>query len=103
MKRACPIEAEARAPVTNAPHTKTPGTVAAAPGAGTQENQQLNCVTDLDWARKNFLTLQARAAMAGYALHELANGYLLCRWDRARQLPDLLAVAAVLLQMGVRA
>jgi len=103
MENACPIKDQESAPVTGAPNTKTPEAVDAAPGAETQENQQLNCVTDLDCARKNFLTLQARAAMAGYALHELANGYLLCRWDRARQLPDLLAVAAVLLQMGVRA
>ena len=54
-------------------------------------------------ACKSFLTLQARAAIAGYALRTVADGYLLCRWDRARQLPDLLAVAAVLVQMGVRA
>jgi len=52
-------------------------------------------------ACKAFTAMQARAAMAGCALHAVAGGYLLCRWDRARQLPDLLAVAAVLLQMGV--
>ena len=54
-------------------------------------------------ACKAFTAMKARAAMAGYALHAVADGYLLCRWDRARQMPDLLAVAAVLLQMGVRA
>jgi len=85
-----------------APKVGTPEAVGTAPGAGTQKNQHLDCVTDLDRARKNFLTLRARAAMAGYALHELANGYLLCRWDRSRELPDLRAVATVLAQIGVR-
>jgi len=45
--------------------------------------------------------LAALAARNGIALHELASGYLLCRWGRCRELPDLRAVALLLRQMGV--
>lgn len=85
----------------SAPDVRTPGT-----NPANAENQYTNKHADYAGcaaaARKSFLTLQARAALAGYALHELADGYLFCERDRARPLPDLRAVASVLLQIGGR-
>jgi len=85
-----------------APKEGTPEAVGTAPGAENQKNQHLDCLTGPDRARKNFLTLQVRSALAGYALHELADRYLFCGRARSRQLPDLRVVAAVLLQIGGR-
>lgn len=68
------------------------------------ENKHPDCATraghDQDGGR--FAMLAALAARSGVALHELAGGYLLCRWGRCRELPDLRAVALLLRQMGVR-
>ncbi len=56
-----------------------------------------------DDARKRFTTLQAKAARAGIAVYELADGcYLGARWNLQRELPDLDAVSAWLHMQGVR-
>lgn len=50
---------------------------------------------------KEFATVAAEAALARCALHELADGtFLVTRWDRARPLPDLRAVAEFVRLVG---
>ncbi len=68
------------------------------------ESKQPDCATppEHDQDSGRFAMLAALAARSGIALHELAGGYLLCRWDRCRELPDLRAVALLLRQMGLR-
>lgn len=56
--------------------------------------------TALDAQRKLLATLQAQFALRGYQLHELADGFLVCRWGLSRQLPDLYAAACMLKQIG---
>ena len=51
--------------------------------------------------RKTFATMQARAALCGCTLHELADGgYLVARWNYSRAVPCLRAVGDMLRQMG---
>ena len=105
MKRACPIKDQESAPVTGAPNTKTPGAVAAAPGAGTLDNQHDDCASTDDGARKVFASLQAHAAMQGWrldALHDVRGRpcYVLLRWGRAIDCTDIDAVRAALVRMG---
>lgn len=54
--------------------------------------------------RKAFVTLQARAALAGAELLQMADGsFLLCKWGLTRQLHGPEAAAEMLRQMeGVR-
>ena len=54
--------------------------------------------------RKAFASMQARAALAGFQLHELADGdVLMSRWGLSRALPDLYAVGRFLdMVTGVR-
>lgn len=60
-------------------------------------------VSDLDAGRKSFLTLQAKAAVSGASLYELAGGsFLLCKYGLSRELDSLHAVGKLLQQMGVR-
>lgn len=42
----------------------------------------------------NFLELQARAALAGWTITQIADGYIVSRWGMSRTLPDLPAVEA---------
>jgi hypothetical protein len=68
---------------------------AGAPGTGTA------IVLDLDAGRKSFVTLQARYAMAGFALIEMSDGTLLAtRWNCCRPLPDLAAASRFLKLIG---
>lgn len=57
---------------------------------------------EADARRKLLDTTRAELALAGgYALHELADGtFLVTRWDRARPLPDLRAVAEFVRLVG---
>jgi len=74
-------------------------------GPTPQDNtQNAWIVTDLDAGRKAYVTLQARAALAGFQLHELAGGeLLLTRWGLAKSCPDLYSVGRFLDQVtGVR-
>jgi len=105
MNRAHPIKDKAGAPGTGAPKTKTPGAVAAAPGAGTLDNQHDDCAATDDGARKVFASLQAHAAMQGWrldALHDVRGRpcYVLHRWGRAIDCTDIDAVRAALVRMG---
>jgi len=51
----------------------------------------------------DYLTLRAQAERAGFTLHTLSSGgFVLGRWGLARELPDLAAVAALLLRLGAR-
>ena len=48
-------------------------------------------------------TLIAQFALAGHAVHRLAEGgYLVCRWGMVRQCRDLDALTAFARQVGVR-
>lgn len=52
---------------------------------------------------KLLATLQAKAALMGYAVHHLPDGaYLVCRWNLSRELPDTAALTRWLEQVGVR-
>ena len=50
---------------------------------------------------KRLANLQAKAALLGVELLAMADGtFVLGRWNLTRELPDLEAVEAALLQMG---
>lgn len=86
------------APIT-APQKKLP----ANERAGEDENPDTAIVVDLDADRKQFLTLQANYALAGFELYELGDGSLLAtRWGLAKPLPDLRAAREWLLLVGGR-
>ncbi len=52
---------------------------------------------------KRLATLKAKAALAGIAVHQLADGgYLCCRWNMTRDVPDLDALSRFLHTQGVR-
>jgi len=72
---------------------------AAGPLGKTETTGRCNSATSPD-ARKNFATLRARAALAGFELLELGDDgrrvFVLSRWNLTRELPDLDAVAAFL-------
>lgn len=58
-------------------------------------------VADLGAERKAITTLQARYAMAGFSLIELAGGSLLAsRWNLTRPLPDAHAALQFLRRIG---
>jgi hypothetical protein len=79
------------------------GRGASAAQVGEQINTDIASVSDFDGDRKALATLKARAARAGYLLHELDGGeYLISRWSQSTQsLPDLRAVRAVMRRMGI--
>lgn len=69
------------------------------PAKNTLQNSAI-CAA-FDAARKEFATLRAEAARAGCTLHALADdGYLLCRWGMAKELPCLRSVGDVLRRIG---
>lgn len=52
---------------------------------------------------KRFATLKAKAALMGIAIHQLADGgFLACRWNLSKDLPDADALSRWLFTMGVR-
>ena len=56
---------------------------------------------DLDVERKPYLTLQARAALAGFELVRMGDGtFLVCRWGMFRPLADDAACEAFLNRVG---
>ena len=86
-----------------APQMGAPGPVAAGSQAQGQSTTDTAIVSDLDASRKAYLTLQARAAINGVSLYELAGGkFLLCKFGLSRELDSLHAVAKLLAALGVR-
>lgn len=68
----------------------------------TQENQHDDFANDGN-ASKALSTMQARAALCGCTLHELADGaFLVGRWNYSRAVPCLRAVGDLLRQIGGR-
>ncbi|MBL8348933.1 MAG: hypothetical protein JNL87_01345 [Burkholderiaceae bacterium] len=67
------------------------------------QDGQANCAapSGRDQEGVQFAKLSAIASRHRIVLHELAGGYLMSRWSRSRELPDLRAVALLLRQMGV--
>lgn len=52
---------------------------------------------------KQFATLQARAAIAGFELVRMADGsFVVARWTMTRALADVAAIEAFLAQVGAR-
>jgi len=86
------------------PNVGAPGTAAGVAGqAQGQNTDSTSIVGEADAERKERERMTATAALAGWTLHSLSSGgWLLCRWGRARELPDLAAVGALLRQMGAR-
>lgn len=86
-----------------APDVETPQ--AGDDGAGRdkdQENRQSNSASN-EANRKAIAAMQARAGLAGYELHALADGTLLItRWAWCRPLADLAAAERFLEQIGGR-
>lgn len=81
------------------PDVRTPG----GNRANAEDTSTLNgaIVADLDAARKSFVTMQARLALRGYALHELScGGFLIGRHDTTAHCSDLHEVARFLRQIG---
>lgn len=78
--------------MSRAPETRTPGGNRA---NAAEQNEHADS--------KQLRTLQARAALAGFELLALTSGgFLLCRWGKSRELPDLRAAAQALRFMGVK-
>ena len=72
-----------------------------AEGIRGQNKPDTAIVADRDAGRKSFVTLQARYALAGFALLELADGSLLAtRRNCCKTLPDLYAATRFLRQIG---
>lgn len=68
----------------------------------THENQHRDFANDGN-ASKALTTMQARAALCGCTLHELADGaYLVGRWNYSKAVPCLRAVGDLLRQIGGR-
>lgn len=70
---------------------------------GPRDNDKADTVivAELDAERKAFTSLQARYAMAGFSLIELADGSLLAsRWNLTRPLPDAHAASQFLRRIG---
>lgn len=83
------------------PNGKADG-VTSAIGPKAHEIQQLDSAVDGD-KRKAFTTMQARAALCGCSLNELADGaFLVSRWNYSKSVPCLRAVADLLSQIGGR-
>lgn len=58
----------------------------------------------MDDVRKNFATLQARAAIAGFELVLMADSsFVIARWGMVRSLPGAEAVEAFLAKVGAPA
>lgn len=77
--------------------TNGEGPTVGAVGPLEQTTTNAPIVYDLDASRKAYVTLQARAALAGFQLHELAGGeLLLTRWGLAKSCPDLYSVGRFL-------
>ncbi|MEI2677862.1 MAG: hypothetical protein V9G29_08495 [Burkholderiaceae bacterium] len=71
-------------------------------GTGTDKNDNGRIVANLETERKRYASLAAPMALAGYQLHELTDGsYLVARWDRSLNCPDLRAVQAFCQRAGV--
>lgn len=49
---------------------------------------------------KAFATVAAEGALAGLQVHALAHGYLVCRWNLAKALPDLGATRQFIRQVA---
>ncbi len=50
---------------------------------------------------KAFCNLRARFAIAGFAVHRMADdGYLVCRWNLSKHCPDVRTLAAFAKQVG---
>jgi hypothetical protein len=66
-------------------------------------NTNTETVGALTPEQKRFATLKAQAALHGIAVHQLADGgYLVCRWNMTKDVPDLDALSRFLHTMGVR-
>ena len=66
----------------------------------THENQHGDFAND-GTASKALSTMQARAALCGCTLHELADGaFLVGRWNYSKAVPCLRAVGDLLRQIG---
>lgn len=62
------------------------------------QGEQGDCAED---HRKTLATMQARAALVGCTLHELADGgYLVCRWNLSAFAPCLRCVGDLLRRIG---
>ena len=87
-----------------APNVGAPDTAAGVAGqARGQITNDTAIVGQADAESKAAANMTATAAMAGWTLRALSSGgWLMCRWGRARELPDLAAVGALLRQMGAR-
>lgn len=69
----------------------------------THDNHHLYFAND-GITSKALATMQARAALCGCTLHELADGaFLVGRWNYSKALPCLRAVGDLLRQIGGRA
>ena len=82
------------------PHSKGVG-VCGTNAPETHDNQHRDFANDGD-AGKALATMKARAALCGCTLHELADGYLVGRWNYSKAVPCLRAVGALLRQIGGR-
>ena len=63
------------------------------------QDQHSHFANDGD-AGKALATMKARAALCGCTLHELADGYLVGKWNYSKAVPCLRAVGDLLRQIG---
>ena len=68
----------------------------------TKQTDTVDCARD-DATRKRLATLTARLALRGFALRQPPHGgFIVDRWDLARELVDLDAVAAFAERVGAK-
>jgi hypothetical protein len=72
---------------------------------GGAQNEQADCAAERERRDKAIATPRARAALAGFEMHVIANDagravFLLTRWNLTRELADLAAVQVFLDQVG---
>lgn len=67
------------------------------PPEATQENTHSEFTPE----QKRLANLKAQFALAGHAVHQLEQGFLVCRWGQSRVCHDLASLATFGRVMGV--
>lgn len=88
----------------NAEGSKRDGGIVAPSGLGHMIDDRTTTRAEVE-RDKLIATLKARCALAGYAMFVIqatggGSAFLVQRWDRTRELPDVAAVEAFLAQAG---
>ena len=67
-----------------------------------QSTENTPIINDSPEDSKAAATLIAKFSLAGYAVHRVEDGYLVCRWNFSRHCEDLRALVGFARQVGVQ-